>query len=225
MTEPIDRRSDATRLQIIRAASRQFAHRPYPLVNLDDILADAEVTKGAMYFHFRSKHALALAIIDYRGGLAHAAAEEVLARKLSALETIVDTCYAIAIEDVCDDVARAGLNLLESMGRVDGTQAGVLGEWVKSFDEIFQRAIAEGDVADWCGAEDIGRLLVSIYLGIRRTSNLDEPEQFLHDLEKSWLLILRGVAEPDRLDYLTEFIRRRTTHAINRAITRRSDAL
>ena len=66
MTEQIDRRADTTRLQILRAASRQFAHKSYSLVSLDDILADAEVTKGAMYFHFRSKHALASAIIEYR---------------------------------------------------------------------------------------------------------------------------------------------------------------
>ena len=70
MTEQLDRRADTTRLQILRAASRQFARKSYSLVSLDDILADAEVTKGAMYFHFRSKHALASAIIDYRAAVA-----------------------------------------------------------------------------------------------------------------------------------------------------------
>ena len=59
-----DGRADATRRQILRAASHQFARRAYHDVGLDDILADAELTKGAMYFHFRSKHALAVAIID-----------------------------------------------------------------------------------------------------------------------------------------------------------------
>ena len=66
MTEQLDRRADTTRVQILRAASRQFARKSYSLVSLDDILADAEVTKGAMYFHFPSKYALASAIIEYR---------------------------------------------------------------------------------------------------------------------------------------------------------------
>ena len=62
--DQVDRRADVTRLQILLAASREFARESYSQVSLDDILARAEVTKGAMYFHFRSKHELALAIID-----------------------------------------------------------------------------------------------------------------------------------------------------------------
>ncbi|MGA9490468.1 MAG: helix-turn-helix domain-containing protein, partial [Mycobacterium sp.] len=53
MTEPTDKRSDTTRDQILRAAAHQFAQRPYYAVGLDDILSDAHLTKGAMYFHFR----------------------------------------------------------------------------------------------------------------------------------------------------------------------------
>ena len=112
MTEQLDRRADTTRLQILRAASRQFARKSYSLVSLDDILADAEVTKGAMYFHFRSKYALASAIIEYRIASARASVDELLARKLSGLETLIDISYLVAIEDIGDETARAGLNLL-----------------------------------------------------------------------------------------------------------------
>jgi Bacterial regulatory proteins, tetR family len=54
MSDLTDKRSDTTRDQILRAAAHQFAHRPYYAVGLDDILAEAQLTKGAMYFHFRS---------------------------------------------------------------------------------------------------------------------------------------------------------------------------
>ena len=57
MTEASERRAGTTRQRLIAAASRQFAHRPYSMVSLDDILAEAELTKGAMYFTSRlSKH-------------------------------------------------------------------------------------------------------------------------------------------------------------------------
>ena len=52
MTESTDKRADSTRDQILRAAAHQFAQRPYYAVGLDDILAEAQLTKGAMYFHF-----------------------------------------------------------------------------------------------------------------------------------------------------------------------------
>src|SRR5512147_2817113 len=115
--EQVDRRADATRLQILLAASREFARKSYSQVSLDDILARAEVTKGAMYFHFRSKHELAMAIIDRQNTMGYQAMGDVLSRKLSALETLVDISCLIATRDIGDDVSRAGLNLLESIGR------------------------------------------------------------------------------------------------------------
>jgi len=210
-------RADTTRLQILRAASRQFARKPYSSVSLDDILADAEVTKGAMYFHFRSKHALASAIIEYRGAAARASVEQLLAQKLSGLETLIDISYLIAIDDVGDETARAGLNLLESIGRTDGIQENVHGQWVTAFAAIARKAVADGDIIADRDSEAIARLLVSMYLGLRQTSNLAEPERFLRDLEKMWALVMPGFVKPDRIHYLDQFIKRRTAIALKKA--------
>ena len=217
MTEQLDRRADTTRLQILRAASRQFARKSYSSVSLDDILADAEVTKGAMYFHFRSKYALASAIIEYRAAAARAWVDQLLARKLSGLESLIDICYLVAIEDIGDETARAGLNLLESIGRTDGLQGDVLGQWVTAFSAIAGKAVKDGDLIEDRDSEPIARLLVSMYLGLRQTSNLADPERFLHDLENMWVLVLPGFVKPDRIDYLNQFIKRRTAVAIKKA--------
>jgi AcrR family transcriptional regulator len=217
VTEQLDRRADTTRLQILRAASRQFARQSYSLVSLDDILADAEVTKGAMYFHFRSKHALASAIIEHRAAVARASVDELLARKLSGLETLIDISYLVAIEDIGDEIARAGLNLLESVGRADGLQADVLGQWVTAFAAIAGKAVRDGDITKDCDPQSVARLLVSMYLGLRQTGNLADPDRFLHDLEKMWALVLPGFVKPDRIDYLNQFIKRRTAVAIKKA--------
>jgi AcrR family transcriptional regulator len=217
VTEQLDRRADTTRLQILRAASRQFARKAYSLVSLDDILADAEVTKGAMYFHFRSKHALASAIIEYRFESARVSVDELLARKLSALETLIDILYLVAVEDIGDEAARAGLNLLESIGRTDGLQGAVLGQWVAAFADIARKGVKDGDVIAARDATDIARLLVSMYLGLRQSSNLAEPERLLGDLERMLVLALPGFVKPDRIDYLNQFIRRRTAVALKKA--------
>lgn len=217
MTEQVDRRADTTRLQILRAASHQFARKSYSLVSLDDILADAEVTKGAMYFHFRSKHALAAAIIEFRWAVARSAVDELLALKRSGLETLIDISYLVAVDDIGDELARAGLNLLESIGRTDGLQATMHGDWVAAFAAITRRAVDEGDIVEHHEPEDIARLLVSMYLGLRQTSDLAEPERFLHDLGQLWGLILPAIAKPDRVDYLTQFLKRRTAVAIKKA--------
>ncbi len=216
MTEQLAR-ADSTRLQILRAASRQFARKSYSLVSLDDILADAEVTKGAMYFHFRSKYALASAIIEYRGTTARASVDQLLAQKLSGLETLIDISYLVAIEDIGDEIARAGLNLLESIGRTDGLQGNVHGQWVTAFAAIARKGVRDGDIIGDRDPAGIARLLVSMYLGLRQTSNLAEPERFLRDLERMWTLVMPGFVKPDRINYLNQFISRRTTVALKKA--------
>jgi AcrR family transcriptional regulator len=217
VTERLDRRADTTRLQILRAASRQFARKPYSLVSLEDILADAEVTKGAMYFHFRSKHALASAIIEYRATLARASVDQLLAQKLSGLETLIDISYLVAVEDIGDETARAGLNLLECIGRTDGLQGDFFGQWLTASAAIARKAVEDRDVVADREPEGIARLLVSMYLGLRQTSDLGEPERFLRDLENMLLLVLPGFVQPDRIDYLNQFIKRRTAVALKKA--------
>lgn len=217
-----DGRVDSTRQQILRAASRQFARRAYHDVGLDDILAEAELTKGAMYFHFRSKHALAVAIIEQHVAESKVAVQDLLARQLSGLETVIDFVYLVAVRDIGQDVARAALHLMESVGRAEGLQAKFLDDWIQALAGVIQSAIAEGDIAERCDPQDVGRLIVSIYMGLRQTDNLNEPERFLVALEKSWALVLPGILQPDRMDYFTQFIRRRTVLAIGAASARRS---
>jgi AcrR family transcriptional regulator len=215
VTDPTEKRADLTRHQILTAAARQFAHRPYSQVSLDDILGDARVTKGAMYFHFRSKSALALAIIDEQADMGRLAANEVLARRLSGLESVVDLLYLFAVREVSDPVARATFNLVEGIGRAGGVQAKLLGQWIDSFALILRRAIDDGDVMDDVDPATAGRLLVSLYMGLRQTSDLADPHKFFADLEAMWMLILPGLAADDRIGYLTQFIKRRTALALN----------
>lgn len=214
MSELSDKRADTTRDQILRAAAHQFAQRPYYAVGLDDILAEAQLTKGAMYFHFRSKHALALAIVDEQTERAAESVKNLLARKLSGLESLIDVSYLIAVGDITHDVTRASFNLLESVGRTEKLQTRLLGGWIQLMGEIAQRGIAEGDIVDQADPEDVGRLLVSIYAGMRQASNLDEPVQLLGDFGKALSTVLGGIVQPDRKDYFAQFVKRRTALAI-----------
>jgi len=167
-----------------------------------------------MYFHFRSKHALALAIIEDPATQSGEAVADLLSRKLSGLETLVDFSYQLAVRDISDDIARAGLNLLESIGRIEGLQEKRLGAWIETLAVIVGRAIEEGDIFDRCDPQDVGRLLVSTYMGLRQTSNLDDPEQFLLGLERTWALVLPGIVRPERTEYFRQFIRRRAAIAV-----------
>jgi len=208
MTEASGRRADTTRQRLIAAASRQFAHHPYSMVSLDDILAEAELTKGAMYFHFPSKQALASAIVDHLSEITRAAVTELLARKMSGLETLIDLVYLLAVQDTEQEVARAGVRLLETL---DKTPA-LLQSWIELVTTLIQKAMTEGDVIDHHDPEDIAKMLVALGLGTRRISDPDPPEHYLDNLQKAWTLALPSFTNPDRIDYFTQFIQRR--HAL-----------
>jgi TetR/AcrR family transcriptional regulator, transcriptional repressor for nem operon len=214
MTEASERRADTTRQRLIAAASRQFAHRPYSMVSLDEILTEAELTKGAMYFHFRSKQALVLAIIDDLTEMSRAAVTESLTRQMSGLETLIDLVFAIAVQDIQHDVTRAGVRLLETLDSTTALPPALWQSWIEFVTTLIQKAVTDGDVVDQHDPEDIAKMLVALWAGVRRISDLDQPEHYLDILSKTWALALPGFTNPDRIDYFTQFINRRHALAV-----------
>jgi TetR/AcrR family transcriptional regulator, transcriptional repressor for nem operon len=209
MTESSERRAETTRQRLIAAASHQFAHRPYSTVSLDDILAEAELTKGAMYFHFPSKQALAVAIIENLAERSRTAVTELLARRMSGLETVIDLIYLLAVQDIQHEVVRAGVRLLESLDDNTAMPPALWHSWIEFITTLIQKAVTEGDVVDHDDPEDIAKMLVALWVGIRRISDLDELEHYIDNLEKAWILALPSFTNPDRIDYFTQFIKRR----------------
>jgi AcrR family transcriptional regulator len=59
-------RTEATTAQLVEAARRLFAADGYEATSLDDVVAAAGVTKGALYHHFGSKRDLFRAVYEDR---------------------------------------------------------------------------------------------------------------------------------------------------------------
>jgi TetR/AcrR family transcriptional regulator, transcriptional repressor for nem operon len=213
MTEAGERRADTTRQRLVAAASHQFAHRSYSMVSLDDILAEAELTKGAMYFHFPSKQALAVAIVDDLNEMSRAAVAELRTRQMSGLETLIDFVCLQAVQNTQNEVARAGVRLLETLDNPASLPTTLWRSWIGFVTTLIQKAVTEGDVVDHHDPEDIAKMLVALWVGMRRISDLDHPEHYLDNLQNAWILALPCFANPDRIDYLTQFIKRRHTLA------------
>ena len=58
------RDSERTRERLLQAASREIYRSGFQSASLDTILAIAGVTKGALYYHFKSKEALGYAVVE-----------------------------------------------------------------------------------------------------------------------------------------------------------------
>lgn len=94
-----EQESQATRDRLVASAFRLFARKGFRRVNLDEIAAEAGVTKGSLYWHFRSKQEVIKAASGYyyrtyqrRMNAAIASAGFPYDRLLRALRFAVRTC-------------------------------------------------------------------------------------------------------------------------------------
>lgn len=93
-------RSEETRTHILEAALRRFANFGYNAASVDDICADAGVSKGAFYHHFPSKHAIFLALLNgwletLEAGF-EAAQKETVPETLLAMTDMLPAVFAAA---------------------------------------------------------------------------------------------------------------------------------
>lgn len=104
---------------------------------------------------------------------------------------------------------------MASVGLADGLQTKLLSEWVDAFAVIVQRAITEGDVRADVKPEVAGRMVVALHVGLRQTSELSDSQRFFTDLEQIWVVMLAGLATPERIEYMEQFVKRRTAVAVD----------
>lgn len=98
-------RAVRTRHAVIQAAAQVFAERGYAAATIAEILDRAGVTKGALYFHFDSKEALARGVIE-----AQISDSQWVPRELK-LQEWVDVGMVLAYQIPRDVILLAGIRL------------------------------------------------------------------------------------------------------------------
>jgi AcrR family transcriptional regulator len=106
-------RAVRTRERILVAAARAFAAQGYPAVTILDVAEAAGMTKGAVYFHYENKDALALAVTERFylriGEIADAVEQLGLPPLGSVAELLLRTATAFRDETVIQAGARLQL--------------------------------------------------------------------------------------------------------------------
>jgi len=74
----------------VQAAASLLAHRGYEATSLEDVAAEAGITKGTVYYHFDSKEALYWAVVAPNVEKSILRAEEVVARVVSPREALIE---------------------------------------------------------------------------------------------------------------------------------------
>ena len=64
-SQPVTDKKARTRAQILHAALACFSNKGYHQTSMDDIVAESGLSKGALYWHFKSKQELFVSLIEW----------------------------------------------------------------------------------------------------------------------------------------------------------------
>ncbi|MDQ4011812.1 MAG: TetR/AcrR family transcriptional regulator [Actinomycetota bacterium] len=111
-------RARVTRQALLIAAATRFAEGGYHGTSLSEVIGASKVTKGALYFHFASKQALADAVVAEMVERWKAMVADVNARGLDPLWTLLAQTDEVIARMIADPIARGGIQLLTDPGVV-----------------------------------------------------------------------------------------------------------
>ncbi|MFD4672227.1 ScbR family autoregulator-binding transcription factor [Lentzea sp. NPDC058450] len=168
---PQQDRAHATREAILHAAAEEFDRLGYERTSLTAVLARAGLTKGAFYFHFPSKEAVADALIERQGELWARVRQAWRDRGADPLSTLHGMFVESADRMAADVVLRAGvrLNADREVGYPGVPSTHVM--WEKLVAAYVIEAAARGDLLPGVDPEAVARTLCSAALGSRLISS------------------------------------------------------
>jgi len=167
-------RGEATRRHILDVAGRAFAEHGYRGISLNDIVRESGSTKGAFYFHFPSKEALALAVFkdkqeDWIGQTMSALMQ--CHRAIDQLEAMLEVGCDILERDVSVRVVGRLCLELASQEELQPRLLPHLTTWFDMTAELIRRAQEEGDVRTDIDPKVFAETIVAAFMGIEHVSD------------------------------------------------------
>ena len=202
-------RSEATRRRIIDSAVDMINEIGYPASGLGDIIERAELTKGALYYHFDSKEALATTIIEEGAGSLLGAFRAAGRSSSPAMENIIHGSFVVTEVLSNDRVARAGARLLRTFGEFNPAAKSTFEALVQELADNAKTAVAEGDLRAEVDPAAAGATIVSSMFGAELLSSaLAGGADIRQRFARMWEMMLPAIVAEESLNYYREFLAR-----------------
>ncbi|PBC51935.1 TetR family transcriptional regulator [Rhodococcus sp. ACS1] len=204
------KRAEVTRRALLDAAAEVFTRRGYAETKLSEVLTQARVTKGALYFHYASKEELARAVIDEGTRRFTAVCTPYLASPTPAFEAMIGISFITVDAALHDPVMGATFRLITEMGDYRSPETDTFATWITTYQLLARRAIDEGDLREDTDPDAVGRLLVELFAGARLLATAtDTPATLPTRTATAWDLLLPVLVTTPKVDYFRQFVARR----------------
>jgi AcrR family transcriptional regulator len=156
-------RAIRTRKAILMAAAKVFEDRGYQAATIAEILSEAGVTKGALYFHFQSKDELA------QGVLAEQDHQLLLPTRSCKTQELVDEVMVQAHRLQTDPLVRAAVRL--SMDQQPGlNRSGPFLRWSTIGNSLLALARDQGELLPHVVLTETADVIVGSFAGLQSMS-------------------------------------------------------
>lgn len=189
---PMQARAEATRRKIIDSAVDLFSELGYGETGLADVLQRAGVSKGAFYYHFESKEAVASAIIaefDRR-------CDEIMCAEFDPdsprLEGLIGATFAVQNFMWSDKIGQTGQLLAQALSQVSGAGARMYSEWTRRFADTVRALVEAGELDREVDIHDMAEAIWAGALGCHLVSAAVGDDPFVR-LGRGWRVVLRSI--------------------------------
>ncbi|MFB6519940.1 ScbR family autoregulator-binding transcription factor [Streptomyces sp. NPDC056401] len=170
--QPKQERSRRTKAQILEVAADIFAEQGYSTVTLQDVADRASMTKGAVYFHFTNKEALATAVVQEHYLRWQPILEEVREQGLRPLESVRAVMDRVAEVFQTDTVVQAGARLQLERSLIGAELPRPYLGWQAMLTEMLTEAAEAGQLRPGTDPAALARVLVSSFFGLQHISDV-----------------------------------------------------
>ncbi|MFI1163560.1 ScbR family autoregulator-binding transcription factor [Streptomyces sp. NPDC020801] len=188
-------RAIRTRRAILEAAGAVFDEHGYTSTTISMVLERADVTKGALYFHFPSKESLAQAVLDEQVPFG------AVPQQPCKLQEIIDITFVVGQRLLGNALLRGSVRLTVDQCAPPGVDhTGPFLRWAEHLMVLMGQAREQGELLPTVEPRDTVELLVGGFAGIQLMSRaLTGRADLGHRISVLWGHILPSIAVPGLL--------------------------
>ncbi|MBV7695801.1 ScbR family autoregulator-binding transcription factor [Streptomyces sp. TRM70350] len=188
-------RAIRTRRAILEAAGAVFDEHGYTSTTIAMVLERAEVTKGALYFHFPSKESLAQAVLDEQVPFG------AIPSQPCKLQEVIDITFVVGQRLLNNALLRGSVRLAVDQCAPPGVDhTGPFRQWTDHLTPLLEKARAQGELLPTVDPRETVELLVGAFTGIQLMSRaLTGRDDLGRRLSVLWSHMLPSIAVPGLL--------------------------
>ncbi len=190
--QPKQERAIQTRKEILRAAAVVFDQAGFAGASINRILAEANLTAGALYFHFKSKEDLARAVMT-------AQPDSILPWLSSeGLQRLVDITLVWAHQLQTDILLRAGVRLTTEQGAFGVRDVAPYQDWSRIMADCLRVAVEKGELQAGIDPVELAEFVVEACTGMQTYSAVvsEDRADLVDRVIRMWRLVMPGIAVP-----------------------------